>query len=262
MLLKFGKLLVDAKILERFLLINLPMVNYPNMQLMDARDFVKDLDSKEIPFYKACEVLITDFFYSDVPKGQLIRTIKQRCYNEFMAAETFADELTRFGYELDRGLYILIARQVEDEATHYDLLAKVIEDLTNEPLNPRDLSPTQVQKQLGYAGNDVLSHMAFRFCAEGRSAFLASLMIKVSEKLKLGAMASAYRVIERDEVFHKKIADIGLEMFAKTQSDQNRVRNEIAIARERAFRNFYDIYGPNEKAKTIYENAYGKLASS
>jgi hypothetical protein len=230
------------------------------MQLMDGRDFVKDLDSQEAPFYQACEVLITDFFASNLPKDQLIRSIKQRCYNEFMAAETFADELTKFGYELDRGLYILIARQVEDEATHYDLLAKVIEELTHEPLNPKDLSPTQVQKQLGYAGNDILSHMAFRFCAEGRSAFLASLMIKISEKLSLQGMASAYRVIERDEIFHKKIADIGIEMFAKTESDQKRIRTEIAIARERAFRNFGDIYGPNEKAKIIYENAYGKLA--
>lgn len=229
---------------------------------MDARDFVKELDSREIPFYKACELLITDFFSSNIPKDQLIRAIKQRCYNEFMAAETFADELARFGYELDRGLYILIARQVEDEATHYDLLARVIEDLTHEQLDPKNLSPTQVQKKLGYAGNDVMSHMAFRFCAEGRSAFLASLMIKISEKLELGAMASAYRVIERDEVFHKKIADIGLEMFAKTEEDQNRIRREIAVARERAFGNFYDIYGPNEKAREIFEVAYGKLASS
>lgn len=227
------------------------------MELMDARDFVKDLDSREIPFYKACELLITEFFNSNISRDQLILTIKQRCYNEFMAAETFADELTKFGYELDRGLYILIARQVEDEATHYDLLAKVIEDLTHTRLDPKDLSPTQVQKQLGYAGTDVLSHMAFRFCAEGRSAFLASLMIKISEKLQLGAMASAYRVIERDEVFHKKIADIGLEMFAKTEADQRRISNEVAVARKRAFGNFYDIYGPNQKAKEIFEEAYG-----
>ncbi len=230
------------------------------MQLMDPRDFVKELDSQDLPFYKGCEILITQFFDSDVPRDKLIHTIKQRCYNEFMAAETCADELTRFGYELDRGLYILIARQVEDEAIHYDLLAKVIEDLTGSPLNPSDLAPTEVQKRLGYAGNDILSHMAFRFCAEGRSAFLAGLMIRISEKLGMRAMASAYRVIERDEVFHKKIADIGLEMFSKTGADQAKIRQEIGTARERGFRNFYEIYGPNETAKSIYENAYGKVS--
>jgi hypothetical protein len=217
---------------------------------------VKYLDLQDVPFYQACEVLITQFFSSDLPRDKLISSIKQRCYNEFMAAETFADELTRFGYELDRGLYILIARQVEDEATHYDLLAKVIERLTGSPLSPADLAPTDAQKKLGYAGNDILSHMAFRFCAEGRSAFLAGLMIRISEKLGLNDMASAYRVIERDEVFHKKIADIGLEMFAKTEADQAKIKREIGVARERGFRNFYEIYGPNEKAKNIYEIAY------
>jgi hypothetical protein len=176
-----------------------------------------------------------------------------------MAAETFADELARFGYELDRGLYILIARQVEDEATHYDLLAKVIEEMTGSRLDPAELVPTEAQRRLGYAGNDVLSHMAFRFCAEGRSAFLAGLMVKISEKLGLNAMASAYRVIERDEVFHKKIADIGLEMFAKSDEDQTRIKKEVEVARERGFRNFYEIYGPNKNAIEIYERAYGRL---
>ena len=220
---------------------------------------MRNLDIQDLPFYRACEILIGKFFDSDISEQRLVQTIKQRCYNEFMAAETFADELARFGYVLDRGLYILIARQVEDEATHYDLLAKVIEELTGSELHPDELSPTDVQKKLGYAGQDILSHMAFRFCAEGRSAFLAKQMIGISEKLGLKSMASAYRVIERDEIFHKKIADIGLEMFAKTQADQAKISSEIAIARERGFRNFYEIYGPNEEALKIYQEAFGIL---
>lgn len=230
-----------------------------SLDFKDPRDFVRELDREELPFYKSCEVLITDFFGSKLSKDELVRAIKQRCFNEFKAAETFADELVRFGYDLDRGLYTLIARQVEDEAMHFDLLAKVIERFSGQTLHSAELKPTKAQEILGYAGDDIVGHMAFRFCAEGRSAFVAGLMVRVSEKIGFQDMAAAYKIIERDEIFHKKVGDIGLEMYARTEESQTKIREAVKIARERAFRNFYEIYGPNEPALKTYEEAYGPL---
>jgi rubrerythrin len=226
-----------------------------------AKNFVAELARNNEALYLASEMQVEAFFNSEPSKQELVEHFRGRCMNEYRNMEEVAARLTRLSGTLPREMIKNLAKQVLDEATHFDMVANVIEHLTGEKLSMADLEAERDGGQAKgvacleeFDENDLLALYTYQFIAEGRAH---RVWQKMAEVIEDEYISKAYSRIAKDELFHSNIGKVGLESLAVDEASQKRVL-ELA---DKMRKQLYDVSCSNTQevpaARAICVEAYG-----
>ncbi|TDR47499.1 phenylacetic acid catabolism protein PaaA/PaaC family [Tahibacter aquaticus] len=226
-----------------------------------ASNFVSTLAAQNEALFQASEMQVEAYFKANPSKEAMVEHFRGRCMNEYRNMEEVASRLLRLSSTLPRGMVRNLAKQVLDEATHFDLVANVIEHLTGEEVNMQSLADERDAGQAKgvrcleeFDENDLLALYTYQFIAEGRAH---RVWQKMSEIIEDDYIARAYSRIAKDELFHSNIGRKGLEDLAQDAESQARVL-ELA---DQMRKQLYDVSCSNTvevpAARAICVEAYG-----
>ncbi|MGE0529294.1 MAG: ferritin-like domain-containing protein [Bdellovibrionales bacterium] len=232
------------------------------MNAIAMKDFIAQLESGNEALFKASEIQVEAFFKSNPSSEALIEHFSGRCANEYMNMIEVAQRLLEIAPSGDRKMVKLLARQVLDEAQHFDMVAKVLERITGRPLDVEAL----LQREAGGGSakgarilesmdrEDRLALHLYQFIAEGRAHRVWQRMAEVCPDPMI---AETYAKIAADEKVHREFGRVGLEQFLNDESDRARALDLASQIRKE----LYEISCMNcvevPEARALCVDAYG-----
>src|SRR6266404_6952897 len=100
------------------------------MKELSTNDFIKHLEAGNEALFQASEMQVEAFFKSKPSQSALVEHFSGRCANEYMNMVEVAQRLLEVAPKGDRKMIKMLAKQVLDEAAHFDLVANVLERIT------------------------------------------------------------------------------------------------------------------------------------
>lgn len=197
------------------------------MATLTSKEFVKSLEQGNEALFTASEMQVEAFFKSNPSRGALVEHFAGRCANEHANMVEVAERLVAVAPSADPKALKLLARQILDEAEHFDLVAKVIERINGSPVNLQAL--VEAESKGGSAkgarilenmeANDLIALHTYQFIAEGRAHRVWQKMADVCED---EVISSTYAKIAQDEKMHREFGRMGLEKLLTTPELQTR----------------------------------------
>ena len=227
-----------------------------------TRGFIEELESKNEALYRASEMQVEAFFKSNPSTDALVEHFSGRACNEYMNMVEVAQRLATQAAHYDRKMITMLAKQVLDEAVHFDLVAQVIEKLTGQPVNVQELLAREKKADQAKGArclertseDDRLGLHLYQFIAEGRAHRVWQRMAEVCAD---PFIASTYGRIAADEKFHHEIGRLGLERALGSEQDRARA---LALADEMRHE-LYEVSCMNcvevPEARALCVDAYG-----
>jgi uncharacterized ferritin-like protein (DUF455 family) len=163
-------------------------------------------------------------------RAWIVVRLKQGYLNEIEACHVAARWLLDAPIDVKR----MLARQVEDEARHMDLLGKRLRDLGEDP---DDWVPMRTYRRLFDRCLDHRGSLPARMALENFGAELISAswgnvpMIEVFSKVDPDTAALYHNVIQKDEQFHTAIGRTVIRRY----SDSPEVRREVLAEQDWLF---------------------------
>lgn len=232
-----------------------------------AFNFLSQIEQENEALFLASEMQVEEFFKSSPSIQKMVEHFEGRCANECMNMLEVAKRLieaTELGS--DRRFLKKLAKQVLDEADHFDRVAQVIEHLTGKPL---DTSVLVKRERNGgqakgancltkYAEDDALALATYQFIAEGRAHRVWN---KMADVIADPFISSNYRKIASDEKFHSEIGKESLAILLTDEASRKRVQK---IANEMR-QELYEISCKNctevPAARNLITQAYGNFSN-
>ncbi|MDG6939655.1 MAG: hypothetical protein JRN39_04550 [Nitrososphaerota archaeon] len=215
------------------------------------------LEDELRPYFESISLIVRSFIERN--KEDFVKTLPYRIYNEKAVIDFCAQDMLEMGKSLgpDTDVYVFIARQLEDEAKHFMMLKRVYEKLSGRPFSLSSVKPAYAPTKYGrlVQQGEVLRRAANRYAGEGA----AYIPAKLTAELVGGEIGRAYNVIEKDEFFHKRLGQLGLESWLTSKESFEKVRETIAERRSASMRMWLDIYGFNKEAVELFEANYGGI---
>jgi rubrerythrin len=182
-----------------------------------ALNFLSQLERENEALFIASEMQVEEFFKSSPSIQKMITHFEGRCVNECMNMLEVSKRLieaTEMG--ADRRFLKKLAKQVLDEADHFDRVAQVIEHLTGKTLDTAELVKRErnggqakgANLLTKYAEDDALALATYQFIAEGRAHRVWN---KMADVIADPFISSSYRKIANDEKFHSEIGKESLD---------------------------------------------------
>jgi|GEM_PF-3141585 len=229
---------------------------------LSSKEFVKGLESGNEALFVASEMQVEAFFNSNPTKEALFSHFAGRATNEHANMVEVAQRLVEVAPQGDRKMLKLLARQVMDEADHFDLVAKVLERISGKSVDVESILASEAKGGSakgarilqGMAKDDMLALYTYQFIAEGRAHRVWQRMAEVCEDPMI---ASTYHKIAQDEKVHREIGRVGLESLLDNPEMQQRARKLADEVR----RELYEVSCMNcvevPAAREICVEAYG-----
>lgn len=230
--------------------------------MTSTNEFISQIENGNEALFQASEMQVEAFFKSNPSPEALFEHFAGRCANEYMNMVEVAERLIEVAPTGDLKTVKLLARQVLDEANHFDMVAKVLEKITGRSID----IPALLEREAngGSAkGARILEEMdkedrlalhLYQFIAEGRAHRVWARMADVCTDEMI---ASTYAKIAADEKVHAAFGRVGLEQYCATPADQERalkLANEIR-------KELYDVSCLNTvevpEARALCVEAYG-----
>lgn len=230
-----------------------------------AQNFLSQIEQENEALFVASEMQVEEFFKSSPSIQKMVTHFEGRCANECMNMLEVAKRLieaTKAGS--DTKYLKKLAKQVLDEADHFDRVAKVIEHLTGKPL---DTAALVERERTGgqakgancltkYAEDDALALATYQFIAEGRAHRVWN---KMADIIPDPFISSNYRKIASDEKFHSEIGKESLSILLTDEASRTKV---MKIANEMR-QELYEISCMNctevAAARDLITKAYGNF---
>ena len=228
------------------------------LELYEPSTFVQKLEERLGPFFEAATVVQKAYI---LEQGKnFINTLPYRILNEKSIADTCAVDLLEMG-ELDDfevKEFVFVSRQLEDEARHFMMLAKIYEAHTKKKVIPNQIKPLKTQSEkfdpLKRKG-EFIRRAANRFAGEG----FAYNAAKTTYEMLSGDIGDAYRIISKDEYFHKRLGQLLLERHALSPNKRSAIEEIVMERAKGTIKMYMEIYGYNEEAAEIYRSHFGEL---
>jgi len=220
--------------------------------------FIEKLDFHLTPYFDAAGIILKDYIREQ--GTNFWSTLPYRILNEKGIADTCAVDLLEMGEQDDFETkeYVFISRQLEDEAKHFMMLAKIYERRTGAKIIPKNLVPLKSQSAkydpLMKKG-EFIRRAANRFAGEG----FAYIAAKTTAEMAGGEIGDAYKVITADEFFHKKLGQLLLERYASSVDKRSTIKEIVEERAKGSIKMYLEIYGYNKEAIEVYESNFGTL---
>ncbi|MGE4131828.1 MAG: ferritin-like domain-containing protein [Bdellovibrionales bacterium] len=208
------------------------------MRGMSTNDFIGKIERENEALFQASEMQVEAFFKANPSSEALVEHFSGRCANEYMNMVEVAERLLEVAPTGDRKMIKLLARQVLDEANHFDMVAKVLERITGRPVDVEALLKRETEGG-GAKGARILEEMdkedrlalhLYQFIAEGRAHRVWQRMAEVCPDPMI---AETYAKIAADEKTHREFGRMGLEQFmndgdqARASELADKIRHEL-----------------------------------
>jgi len=204
--------------------------------MTNTNEFISTLENGNEALFQASEMQVEAFFKSNPSTDELVEHFSGRCANEYMNMVEVAKNLLEVAPTGDRKMIKLLARQVLDEANHFEMVAKVLERITGKQIDIQALLESEASGG-GAKGARILEEMdkddrlalhLYQFIAEGRAHRVWQRMAEVCPDPMI---AETYGKIAADEKTHREFGRVGLEQFIKSEADQKRAEELAAKIR-------------------------------
>jgi len=197
------------------------------MKGMTTHEFIDQLETGNEALFRASEMQVEAFFKSNPSTEALVEHFSGRCANEHMNMVEVAQRLLEVAPTGDRKTIKLLAKQVLDEAAHFDMVANVVERITGKPVDAEALLQREAEGGSAKGASiiedmdkeDRLALHLYQFIAEGRAHRVWQRMAEVCSD---PVIAATYAKIAQDEKTHREFGRIGLEQFISSEVDQER----------------------------------------
>jgi uncharacterized ferritin-like protein (DUF455 family) len=162
------------------------------------------------------------FLSAKLTRGQTIRFVKQRCWNELQGARLFSSAAARFCNRIGHDLVDFLIEQAHDELRHHGFVFEALTELgeTMEGFEPHPALVEKFEQMLApvAAGDPLLFFASVQ--ATGEVEGLKSI-VPICDLLKgtpYDAVARAHKEIVREEEGHTTVARAGLERCGTVES--------------------------------------------
>lgn len=232
---------------------------YALLQSYSPSAFIEKLEQELTPFFEGGGIILQEYIKQQ--GSHFIDRLPYRILNEKGIADTCAVDLIEMGEQEDFETrdFVFIARQLEDEAKHFMMLARIYEAHTGKKIIPKELKPlkTQCEKYVPLMKKgEFVRRAANRFAGEG----FAYTAAKTTAEMVSGDIGEAYKIITKDEMFHKKLGQLLLERYASSADKREMIREVVMERAKGSIKMYFEIYGYNKEAAEIFESHFGDLS--
>ncbi len=152
-----------------------------------------------------------------------------RCWREIDYVFMLGEEIRRYGMRFERKHVTALARQLHDEAEHYDAVGRIIERLGGDvPTAP----PPSAEEWSAFLWESLERHPLGAIAAWNMSETAATGtldgIVAAGRRYDLPDVARAYEGIIKDEKFHVGLGRFLLDRYAVDEHDLAEVRRAMA----------------------------------
>lgn len=236
-----------------------------------AKEFLDDLWQSFMPLHEVAEIQTKQFFSKyGKDKDMLKKFFHIRVNNERWNMVELAQKVANLPVDVDPEEARLLAKQAWDEAEHYRIVSEIIEHLTGEPPNMKEIyakhgaeNPdirmgASLIKKYEAQDNPIMMHL-YQYMAEGRASHVWKTMSEVAGD---DYIQTRYARVARDEKFHSEIGRMMLEKLCVTEEAQQEalgyVQEMIWDLFECSCVSLGDFESATDDVKQIMREAYGE----
>jgi hypothetical protein len=152
-----------------------------------------------------------------------------RCWREIDYVLMLGEEIRRYGMGFERRHVTALARQLHDEAEHYDAVGRIIEELGGEvPTTP----PPSAERWSAFLWDSLERHPLGGIAAWNMSETAATGtldgIVEAGRRYELPNVARTYEGIIKDERVHVGLGRLLLDRYAESDDDLAEVRRAMA----------------------------------
>lgn len=213
---------------------------------MTGKEFVAHVAEIIEPLFKASEIQTQAYFRNNPDLDEAIFHFKRRMFNERMNIVEISKTLADMPASAEPTQLKLLAKQVLDEAKHYDMVKNVIEYLSGEEFTDAELEAefawqmdesnvkakgASLFEEIGGNESELMAAV-YQFVAEGRAGRVWNAM---ATSIADPIVSRTYAKIAKDETFHSHIGARTLEKLAVTEETQQAVLAVLPKMTERMY---------------------------
>jgi hypothetical protein len=143
-----------------------------------------------------------------------------RCWREIDYVLMLGEEIRRYGFGFERRHVTALARQLLDEAEHYDAVGRIIEHLGGTvPVEPPPSAVTWSRFLWESLDRHPLGAIAAWNMSETAATGTLEGIVAAGERYELPEIVRTYEQIIRDERFHVGLGRALLERYSTTAAD-------------------------------------------
>jgi hypothetical protein len=174
-----------------------------------------------------------DAFWADYERernhAKLAAWFVPRCWREIDYVFMLGEEIRRYGMGFERKHVTALARQLHDEAEHYEAVGRIIEELGGEvPTAP----PPSAERWSAFLWDSLGRHPLGAIAAWNMSETAATGtlegIVEAGRRYELPRVARTYEGIIKDEIFHVGLGRLLLDRYARSDDDLAEVRRAMA----------------------------------
>jgi hypothetical protein len=158
----------------------------------------------------------------------LIAWFQPRCWREIDYVFMLGEEIRRYGFGFDRKHVTALAKQLFQEAEHYESVGRIIVGLGGEvPTEP----PPSARAWSAYLWDCLdrhpLSAIAAWYMSETAATGTLEGIVAAGERFDMPNVVTAYQQIIKDEAFHLGLGRLLLERYVASHADAAEVMRSI-----------------------------------
>jgi hypothetical protein len=165
----------------------------------------------------------------DRDPAQVAAWFVPRCWREIDYVFMLGEEIRRYGMGFERRHVTALARQLHDEAEHYEAIGRIIEQLGGTvPTAP----PPSAERWSAFLWESLERHPLGGIAAWNMSETAATGtldgIVEAGRRYELPDVARTYETIIKDEKFHVGLGRLLLDRYAESDDDLAEVRRAMA----------------------------------
>jgi hypothetical protein len=159
---------------------------------------------------------------------ELIAWFQPRCWREIDYVLMLGEEIRRYGFGFERKHVTGLAKQLFQEAEHYESVGRIIEGMGGEvPTEP----PPSAQAWSAFIWDCLdrhpLSAIGAWYMSETAATGTLEGIVAAGKRLQMPDVVKAYEQIIKDEAFHLGLGRLLLERYVKSEADADEVMRSI-----------------------------------
>ena len=158
----------------------------------------------------------------------LVGWFQPRCWREIDYVFMLGDEIRRYGFGFERKHVTALAKQLFQEAEHYESVGRIIEGLGGEvPTEPPPATREWSAFLWECLDRHPLSAIAAWYMSETAATGTLEGIVAAGQRLEMPGVVKAYEQIIKDEAFHLGLGRLLLERYVATAADAKEVMRSI-----------------------------------
>jgi len=163
----------------------------------------------------------------------LVGWFQPRCWREIDYVFMLGDEIRRYGFGFERKHVTALAKQLFQEAEHYESVGRIIEGLGGEvPTKPPPATREWSAFLWECLDRHPLSAIAAWYMSETAATGTLEGIVAAGQRLEMPGVVKAYQQIIKDEAFHLGLGRLLLERYVATEADAKEVMRSITAMAE------------------------------